>query len=90
MLFPGTNSTSTNVAHWKKGVLSIIRGQFPTLYERIKILTSKQLSDDVAIKIYDDADYILQSLTLEEEQKLGKLEIDNLINDNKTKRMIDP
>ena len=52
ILFPGANSTSANVAHWKKGVLSIIRGQFPMLYERIKILTSKQLSDDVAIKIY--------------------------------------
>ena len=57
MLFAGTNSTSTNVAHWKKGALSIIRGQSPMLYERIKILTSKQLSDDVAIKIYDDDDH---------------------------------
>ena len=85
-LFPGANSASTNAAHWKKGALSIIRGQSPMLYDRIKILTSKQLSDDVAIKIYDDDNYILQSLTLDEEQKLGKLELDNKMNENRRKR----
>ena len=34
LLFPPTNNASSNVAHWKKGVLSLIRGQLPTLDER--------------------------------------------------------
>ena len=34
MLYAPTQQSSSNVSHCKKGVLSIIRGQFPTLDER--------------------------------------------------------
>ena len=88
MLFPGTNTTSSNVAHWKKGVISIIRSQYPTLDERIKIMTSKVVDGAAAMKIYDDSDYKLETLTLQQEQTLGKLELDNKMNDNKRKRTL--
>ena len=60
-------------------MLSLIRGQYPTLDERIKILASKQLDGGVTSKIYDDDDYALESLMSEQEQSLGKLELDNKI-----------
>ena len=56
--------------------------------ERLKIKKTVILPDATTIKVYSDEDYILQSLSLEEEQKLGKTktQLDNVINDNKKKR----
>ena len=63
MLFPGSYTTPANVQHWKKGVISLIRGQYPALSERMKIQSSKTIDDNV-IKVYCDDDYELKSLTL--------------------------
>ena len=65
-----------------------MRGQFPTLDERLKISTTKQLQDGATIKTFNDDDYELESLTLEEESRLGKLELDNKMNENKRKRSL--
>ena len=53
----------------------------------MKIQSSKTIDNNV-IKVYCDDDYELKSLTLEQEQALGKLELDNMLNDNKTKRSL--
>ena len=60
----------------------------PTLDERLKISTTKQLQDGATIKTFNDDDYELESLTLEEESRLGKLELDDKMNENKRKRSL--
>ena len=44
--------------------------------------------DRIAIVFDDDDDYTLETLTSEQEQTLGKLELDNKINENKGKRIV--
>ena len=64
----------------------MIRGQYPALNERMKTLKSKTLENDLVAKVYCDDDYELESLTLQQEQSLGKLELDNKTNESKAKR----